>query len=94
MRDYEVIFILQSDLEEAVANGLVERVSTWITEAGGAVQKVDRWGKRKLAYVIRKQREGNYVLVNAQMPPSFISELERNMRFQEPILRFLVTAAE
>ncbi len=94
MRDYEVVFILQSDLDEATATGLVEKVKTWITEAGGAIEKVDNWGKRRLAYEIRKQREGQYVLVKASMAPTFITELERNLRFQEPVLRFLITAVE
>jgi small subunit ribosomal protein S6 len=94
MRDYEVVFILQADLDEATTTGLIEKVTSWIKDAGGAVEKVEDWGKRRMAYVIRKQREGHYVLVKAQMAPAYVGELERNLQFQEPVLRFLITANE
>jgi small subunit ribosomal protein S6 len=92
MRDYEVVFVVHPDLEEASLNELVTKVQGWITEAGGAITKVDLWGRRKLAYEIRKQREGQYVLLSAQMPSRFTTELERNLRFLEPVMRFLIVA--
>jgi small subunit ribosomal protein S6 len=91
MRDYEIVFIIHPDLEEAALNDVVEKVKGWIVEAGGAITKVDYWGRRKLAYAIRKQKEGQYVLFKAQMPPKFGAQLERNARFLEPIMRFLIT---
>jgi small subunit ribosomal protein S6 len=94
MRDYEVVFILQADLDEATTTGIIEKVSSWIKDSGGSIEKVENWGKRRMAYSIRKQREGHYVLVKAQMLPSFVGELERNLQFQEPVLRFLITANE
>jgi small subunit ribosomal protein S6 len=94
MRDYEVVFILQADLDETTTNGIIEKVSGWIKDSGGSVAKVENWGKRRMAYAIRKQREGHYVLINAQMLPTFVVELERNLQFQEPVLRFLITANE
>lgn len=90
MREYDVVFIVKPDLEEAAFNEVVERVQGWITNAGGSIEKVDLWGKRKLAYTIRKQTEGNYVLLKTQMEPKFCSELERNLRFLEPIMRFIL----
>ena len=94
MRDYEVVFIIHPDLEETALNETVEKVQGWITEAGGAISKVDLWGKRKLAYPIRKQREGQYVLLQTQMEPSSCAGLERNLRFLEPIMRFLIVSVE
>ncbi len=94
MRNYEVVFIVNPDLDETALNSLVERVKAWITDAGGTVAKVDLWGRRRMAYIIRKQREGQYVLVQAQIAPSFTAELERNLRFLEPVMRFLITAVE
>ena len=94
MREYEVVFIVHADLEETATNEIVDRVKGWITEAGGTILNVDPWGKRKLAYPIRKQNEGQYFLFKTQMDPTFVTELERNLRFLEPILRFLVTSAE
>lgn len=94
MREYEMVFIVHPELDDTAVQGIVDRVKGWITEAGGAVEKVDMWGKRKLAYMIRKQREGHYVFVKAQMPPSFTAELERNFRFLEPVMRYMVIAPE
>jgi small subunit ribosomal protein S6 len=94
MREYELIFIVHPDLDDTAFKDIVERVQNWITEAGGVVSKVDFWGKRKLAYEIRKQKEGHYVMMNTEMQPTFTAQLERNLRFLEPIMRFLVTSVE
>ncbi len=90
MRSYEVIFIVHPDLDENALKGVVERVQGWIKDSGGTVEKVDQWGKRRLAYMIRKQREGQYVFMETQFAPSFSAELERNMRFLEPIMRYSI----
>lgn len=92
MRDYELVFIVHPDLDETAFNDVVERVQGWITEAGGSVTKTDIWGKRKLAYLIRKQSEGQYVLMELNMSPDFGATLERNLRFLEPVMRYLVVA--
>ncbi|RPI30043.1 MAG: 30S ribosomal protein S6 [Chloroflexota bacterium] len=94
MRDYEVIFIVHPDLDDAAFKDVVDRVSGWINESGGSVQKVDIWGKRKLAYPIKKQKEGQYVLIRSQMAPNFSGQLERNLRFLEPVMRFLIASAD
>jgi small subunit ribosomal protein S6 len=94
MRNYEVILVVHPELDETAFKGVVEKVSGWITSAGGSVDKVDVWGRRRLAYIIRKQREGQYVYLQTQMHPTFTSELERNLRFLEPVLRFIVTVVE
>jgi small subunit ribosomal protein S6 len=94
MRNYELVFIVRADLDENTFKDIVQKVSGWITEAGGSITKTDIWGKRKLAFPIRKLNEGLYVLMNVQMEPSFGSALERNLRFQEQILRFLLTVVD
>ncbi len=94
MRDYELIFIVHPELDETALNELVEKVKGWITEAGGVIAKVDFWGRRKLAYSIRKQREGQYVMVKMQIAPTFGATLERNLRFLEPVMRFLISSVE
>ena len=91
MRNYEIVFIVHPDLDETNLKDVVSRVKGWITEAEGTITKEEIWGKRRMAYVIRKQREGQYVQLNAQIPPAYIGELERNFRITEPIMRFLVT---
>ncbi len=92
MRSYEVVFIVHPDLEETAFKDIVDRVSGWITDEGGTVTKVDVWGKRDMAYPIRKKTEGQYVLLETEMSPDFCQALERNMRLTEPIMRFLVTS--
>lgn len=92
MRKYELICIFQPDLDETAFKGAVERVQSWITESGGSVDKADVWGRRKLAYPIRKQTEGQYVLMNVTLDPKSTGELERNIRFLEAVLRHMLTA--
>jgi len=92
MREYEVVFIAHPELDETALNDLIIKVRGWITESGGEVLKTDLWGKRRLAYPIRKQREGQYVLLYSKMAASFGAQLERNLRFTEPVLRFLLVA--
>jgi small subunit ribosomal protein S6 len=94
MRDYELIFIVHPDLETAAFDEVVEKVQGWISEEGGEISKVDVWGKRKMAYPIRKKDEGQYVLLETKMPPTSIPNLERNLRLLEPVMRFLVTNRE
>jgi small subunit ribosomal protein S6 len=94
MRDYELMFIVHPDLDETALNDVISKVSGWITDAGGSITKVDLWGKRKMAYSIRKQKEGQYVLFRTEMEPTFGITLERNLRFLEPVMRFLLTSVE
>ena len=94
MREYELIFIVHPDLDETAVNELVDRIKNWITDDDGKINKVDPWGKRKLAYPIRKQNEGQYFFLNIEIAPNFVAQLERNLRFLEPVMRFLITAVE
>ena len=92
MRNYEVVLIVHPDLDENAMKGLLDRVQGWITDAGGSVVKLDMWGKRRMAFKIRKQREGQYVYIETSFAPSFSAELERNLRFVEPVMRFSVSS--
>jgi small subunit ribosomal protein S6 len=92
MRNYELVCIFQPELDETAFKGAVERVSNWVTEAGGSVDKVDFWGRRRLAYPIRKQTEGHYVLLNISLDPKAASGVERNIRYLEAVLRHMLTA--
>lgn len=91
MRKYELISILQPDLDESVSKELLERIQGWITESGGSVDKTELWGRRKLAYMIHKQTEGQYVLMNITLDPKSAGDLERNIRFLEPVIRHMLT---
>ena len=94
MRNYELLVVIQPDLDEASVTDLTTRIDGWITEAGGKIEKTDTWGKRRLAYEIRKVREGQYILFHAAIPSEYTSELERNLRFLEPVMRHMLTLAE
>jgi small subunit ribosomal protein S6 len=91
MRNYELVCIFQPELDEAAFKGGVERVTNWVTEAGGSVDKLEVWGRRRLAYIIHKQTEGQYVLLNISLDPKSASGLERNIRFLETVMRHMLT---
>jgi small subunit ribosomal protein S6 len=91
MRNYELVCIVQPDLDETAFNGVLDRVKGWVADSGGSVDKVDLWGRRRLAFPIRKQREGQYVLFNVSLNPAATAELERNIRFQETVIRHMLT---
>ena len=93
MREYELIYIVHPELDESAFNEVVERVNSWITESGGEIENTDLWGIKKLAYPIRKLDEGQYVFLLIKIAPTFGSELERNLRLQEPILRYSLISA-
>ena len=92
MRNYELVCIFQPELDETAFKGAVERVSSWVTEAGGNIDKLEVWGRRRLAYVIHKQTEGQYVLLNVSLDPKVVSGLERNIRYLETVMRHMLTA--
>ena len=94
MRKYELVCIIQPELDEIAFNGVVEKVKGWIGESGGNVDKVEVWGKRRLATLIHKQRDGQYVLLNITMPNKATAELERNLRFLEPVMRHMLSVVE
>jgi len=94
MRNYEVAFIAHPDVNEQALTALTEKVQGWITGEGGTIIKTSHWGKRRLAYPIRKQRDGHYVFIYTSMPTTVSAELERQFRISEEVLRFMVTLAE
>jgi len=91
MREYEMIMIIHPDLDETAFTEVVQRVTGWITEDGGEVLKTDLWGKRELAYPIRKLSQGQYVLLQIKMAPESGIQLERNLRYLEPVIRYILT---
>lgn len=94
MRNYELIFIVHPDLNEEALEEVCARVKNWISELGGTITKEHNWGSRRLAYPIRKTREGQYKLYEMEFDPSKIAELERDLVIVEPILRFLTVRLE
>lgn len=90
-RDYELTFVLRVDANEDATNELVNEVKSWVeADELGTVNRIDRWGRRRLAYEIDKQREGYYVLFDAAIDAKNITELERNLRLSTSVLRYLL----
>ena len=88
---YELTFIVRIDPNEEVMNQSVDQVKTWIeADEKGKVTKIDRWGRRRLAYEIDRQREGYYVLFEADIDVEHIPELERDLKLSSEILRYLI----
>lgn len=94
MRNYEVAIIVHPEVDEQVLHSVVDKVKSWVTGTGGTAGEVEQWGKRRLAYPIRKQNEGHYVFVKAHMPPAATVDLERNLRLNEQVLRFMISSDE
>ncbi|MGH3646337.1 MAG: 30S ribosomal protein S6 [Micromonosporaceae bacterium] len=87
MRHYEVMVILDPDLEERTVAPSLETYLNVIRNSGGSVEKLDVWGRRRLAYEIQKKAEGIYAVIDLQAEPAAVAELERQMRLNESILR-------
>ena len=93
MNPYELLLIITPDHDENEAEALTNQVKG-IIEGGGTLLKVDPWGKKRLAYPIRKRSEGYYVLYIFECAPSFVSELNQSLHVIEAILRYMVVQYE
>ena len=88
-RTYEIMFIVRPDVEEADLDKLIEGFSGNITSGGGEVKTVEKMGRRRLAYTVRKFNDGFYVLLTVAAPGSLIGEIERRLRVSEPVIKFI-----
>jgi small subunit ribosomal protein S6 len=91
LRPYELLVIVDSKPTDEEVAALLTQVGEQAKSLGIEIDKVDNWGKRRLAYDIRKQREGTYAVFEAKAEPSMVKEFERQLRLNENVLRFLST---
>lgn len=89
MKRYEVVVIVKSDLIEEDTIALIDRCQAIITDRKGVIAKVDKWGKRRLAYEINKQKDGYYFLIDFAGDGPIVAELERNLKIDDRILKFM-----
>jgi small subunit ribosomal protein S6 len=94
VRSYEVIFILDPALADDGVEAAVVAAKGVLAKAGGEVAEVQKWGKKRLAYDIKKRREGHYVYFRAQAPGKAVAELERHLKIAEPVLKYLTVLME
>jgi len=94
VRHYETVFIMVPDLPDEEREGIIERYRSVLTDAGGDLLVTDEWGRRRLAYEINGFNKGHYVLFEHASEPTIISEMERQMRLDDQILRYLTIKIE
>ena len=94
LRHYELVVVINPEVADEALDGIVDNISRQITQGGGAVDEVDRWGKRKLAYPIKHFLEGFYVLFRCKMKAASGKALEANLRISEEVLRHLLVRTE
>ena len=94
MRDYELVAIINPEIDEEGVSKIVDKVSQSIDSRGGVVEDIKKWGKRKLAYPIKKFMEADYVLARFKLTPKSVKELEEEINTSVDILRYLVVKVE
>ncbi|MEV6635280.1 30S ribosomal protein S6 [Actinoplanes sp. NPDC051470] len=94
MRHYELMVILDASLEERTVAPSLDQYLNVIRTAGGSIEKLDVWGRRRLSYEINKKAEGIYAVVDLQATPEAVAELDRQLRLNESILRTKVIRPE
>jgi small subunit ribosomal protein S6 len=94
MCDYELVAIISPEVDEEGVSKIVDKVTQSISSCGGAVEEIKKWGRRKLAYPIRKFMEADYVLARFKLMPKSVKELEAEISASGDILRYLVVKVE
>ncbi len=94
MRDYELMVVLDPNLDDAAIEALNTRIQTLVTQRGGTVESVEPWGRKRLAYPIGRYRDGVYILSRLQLPPNAAAEIERALKLTESVIRHLLVRAE
>ena len=93
-RSYEIMFIVRPDIEEAEIDKIVETFTGYITQGGGAVKQVEKMGRRRLAYTVRKFNDGFYILLIVDSPASLVHEIERRLRVSEQVIKFITVRTD
>jgi small subunit ribosomal protein S6 len=93
-RTYELMFIVRPDMAEEDQDKLISTLESSVTSSGGAVKSVDRMGKRRLAYVVRRFHDGIYILLTIEGSGGLVHELERRLRVSEPVIKFLTVRVD
>jgi small subunit ribosomal protein S6 len=94
VKRYEVVAIVKSDLADDDLTAIIERSQTIITDRKGVIAKLDKWGKRRLAYEIKKQKDGFYFLIDFAGDGPIVAEIERNFKIDDRILKFMTVKKE
>lgn len=90
MNKYELLFIIDNSAADEAKEAIIAKMSQLVTDNGGSVEKVDKWGAKKLAYPINFKEDGYYVLMNFECEPVLIAEMERQLRINDQVMRHMV----
>jgi small subunit ribosomal protein S6 len=93
-RTYELMFIVRPDMPEEELDKLISTLETQVTTSGGTVKSIEKMGKRRLAYMVRRFADGVYILLTAEGSGGLIHELERRLRVTEPVIKFLTVRVD
>ena len=93
-RTYEILFIADPNLSEPDVDALTTQVQGYVEKEGGRISKVEKWGKKRLAYIVGRHREGYYVLLVAEGASTIVKEVERRLRVAEGVVRFLTVRVD
>jgi len=93
-RTYELMFVVRPDMAEEDQDKLISTLETAVTSTGGALKSVERMGKRRLAYMVRRFQEGIYILMIVEGGGGLMQELERRLRVSEPVIKFLTVRVD
>jgi small subunit ribosomal protein S6 len=94
VRDYELMVVLDPNLEDSAVDALNTRIQTLATQRGGSVESVDSWGRRRLAYPIGRYRDGIYVLTRLRLAPNTAAEIDRALNLTESVIRHRLFRAD
>jgi small subunit ribosomal protein S6 len=94
MRKYEIMYIIRPNIDDEAKKALVERFNNILTENGAEITNVKEWGKRRLAYEIKKYRDGIYMIVNVVAEPKAVQEFDRLAKINDDIIRHIVVKEE
>ena len=93
LREYELVVVLSPDIGDEAVGGSLERLQQNVTSRGGEVVDVNHWGRRRLAYPIKRHMEGNYVISQIKLDPGQVPDLESSIRISEEVIRHLIIRA-
>lgn len=93
-RTYEILFIADPNLGEPEVDTLTTTVQGFVEKEGGRITKVEKWGKKRLAYIVHKHREGSYVLLTVDGPAALVKEVERRIRVTDGVIKFITVRVD
>lgn len=94
MKNYELLYIIDNGIEEEAREGIINKISAIVTDSGGKVDTLDKWGAKKLAYPIDFKTEGYYVMMNFQAESDIPAEVQRVLKITDSVMRYMILSKD